>query len=71
MFMLSCFEKGMINLDKQLKRSQTLYIIEAALEYFIAIMVSGSFLATLTGALGIPDSITGILSSVIALGCLF
>ena len=58
-------------MEKQLKRSQTLYIIEAALEYFIAILVGGSFLATLTGALGIPDSITGILSSIISLGCLF
>jgi len=55
----------------QMKRSQTLYIIEAALEYLISILVTGSFLATLTGALGFSDSLTGILSSMISLGCLF
>ena len=54
-----------------MKRGQTLYVIEAALEYLIAILASGSFLATLTRELGMSDSLTGILSSVISLGCLF
>lgn len=54
-----------------LQRSQKLYIIEAALEYLISILVTGSFLATLTRELGFSDSLTGILSSVISLGCLF
>ena len=53
------------------ERSRLLYIIQAALEYLIAILVAGSFLATLTAELGISDSLTGILSSIIALGCLF
>lgn len=48
-----------------------MYICEAALEYLIAILVSGSFLATLTKSLGMSDSLTGVLSSVISLGCLF
>ena len=52
-------------------RNQTLYIIEAALEYLISILVSGSYLATLTKELGFSDSLTGILSSIISLGCLF
>ena len=51
--------------------SRAMYIIEAALEYFISILVAGSFLATLTKELGFSDSLTGILSSVISLGCLF
>ena len=34
-------------------------------------LVAGSFLATLTRELGFSDSLTGILSSVISLGCLF
>lgn len=55
----------------EMKRGRLLYIAEAALEYLIAILVSGSFLATLTKHLGMSDSLTGILSSVITLGCLF
>lgn len=58
-------------MENKVKKSQMLYIIEAALEYFVAILVSGSFLATLTGALGLSDGLTGILSSIISLGCLF
>lgn len=54
-----------------LKRSRLMYICEAALEYLISILVSGSFLATLTKSLGMSDSLTGVLSSVISLGCLF
>ena len=46
-------------------------IIEAALEYFISILVSGAYLARITGALGFSDSLTGVLSSFISLGCLF
>ena len=54
-----------------LERSRFMYIFEAALEYLISILVTGSFLATITKELGISDSLTGILSSVISLGCLF
>lgn len=47
------------------------YIIEAALEYFISIMVSGAYLARITGSLGFSDSLTGVLSSFVSLGCVF
>lgn len=47
------------------------YTIEAALEYLISILVTGSFLATLTAQIGLSDSLTGILSAIISLGCLF
>lgn len=57
--------------DKQIKQSGDLYIVEAALEYFIAILVSGSFLATITTKLGFSDAQTGILSSIISLGYVF
>lgn len=57
--------------DNSLERSRRLYIIEAALEYLIAILVSGSFFTTLTKDLGFSDSTVGILSSIISLGCLF
>lgn len=53
------------------KRGQLMYILEAGLEYLISILVAGSYLATLTKELGFSDSLTGILSSVISLGCLF
>lgn len=57
--------------SKGVKRGQFMYICEAALEYLISILVTGSFLATLTGELGFSDSLTGILSSIISLGCVF
>lgn len=52
-------------------RSRTLYIAEATLEYLISLLVHGSYLAILTQSLGISDSLTGIISSFISLGCLF
>lgn len=62
----------MLNNDLALlRRSRLMYIFEAALEYLISILVTGSFLATITKELGVSDSLTGILSSVISLGCLF
>lgn len=48
-----------------------MYIIEAGLEYLISILVADMYLASLTKELGISDSVTGILSSIISLGCLF
>ncbi len=60
----------MIN-ETSIAKSRTFYILEAALEYFISILVAGSYLATLTSHLGMSDSLTGILSSFISLGCLF
>lgn len=52
-------------------RAKQMYIWQAAFEHLIALLVSGSFFATLTKELGFSDSVTGILSSVISLGCLF
>lgn len=57
--------------QKLLKRSRIMYIAEAAFEYFISILVTGSFLATVTKELGVSDGLTGILSAIISLGCLF
>ncbi len=53
------------------KFSRLLYIIEAALEYFVSIGVGGVYLATITNHIGISDSVTGILSSFVSLGCGF
>lgn len=57
--------------ETALKRGRLMYVFEATLEYLISILVASSFLATLTKELGMSDSLTGILSSVISLGCLF
>lgn len=53
------------------KTSRVLYVIEAALEYFITIMVGGAYLARLAVELDIPDNVTGILSSFVTLACCF
>lgn len=54
-----------------LKRNCQLYIFQAMFEYLIIIIISGSFLATITRELGISDSLTGILSAVTSMGGLF
>ncbi len=48
-----------------------MYVIEAALEYFISLMVTSAYLARITASLGFSDSLTGVLSSFVSLGCLF
>ena len=58
-------------LRDEYKTSRILYIIEAALEYFIAIAVGSVYLAKITGYIGISDSVTGILTSFVSLGCGF
>ena len=57
--------------ESDLKRSRAMYIIEAALEYLISLLVTGAFLATITKELGISDSLTAVLTAIAALGCLF
>lgn len=51
--------------------SRVLYIIEAALEYFVSIAVGGVYLANITKAIGISDAITGIITAFVSLGCGF
>lgn len=57
--------------EYKIKTGRVMYIFEAAFEYLISILVTGSFLATVTKELGFSDSLTGIVSSVISLGCIF
>ena len=56
---------------RALRRNQRIYIVQAAAEYHICLLMTGSFLAALTAALGMSDALTGVLSSVISLGCVF
>ena len=53
------------------RASRIWHIVEAALEYFISILVTGAYLARITGSLGFSDSLTGILSAFVSLGCVF
>ncbi len=57
--------------EGQFKRSRLLYIFFCAVEYLIALAVSGSFLAKLTTEIGMSDGMTGIISAVASLGGLF
>ena len=50
------------------KKSRLFYIIEAAVEYFLATFVAGAYLAKMTGAIGMSDGLTGIITSFVSLG---
>ena len=58
-------------MEKAYKRSRVMYIIEAALEYLISIFFANELLPELTKSLGISDGVTGIISAIISLGCVF
>ena len=53
------------------KTSRFLYILEATFEYFISLLVTGAYLAKVTAAIGMNDTMTGILTSFVSLGCGF
>ena len=57
--------------SKKYAFSRFLYIVEAALEYFVSIAVGTVYLAKITASVGMPDSITGILTAFVSLGCGF
>ena len=53
------------------RNSRIFYCIEAALEYFIAIMVGETYLAKIAGELGASDALTGVLYAFVSLGSAF
>ena len=53
------------------KKGQILYIIEATLEYFISIVVSGAYLAKVTTLIGMSQGLTGICTAFVSLGAGF
>ena len=59
------------NKTDKYKAGRVLYCIEAALEYFIAIMVGETYLAKIASELGASDALTGVLYSFVSLGCAF
>ena len=54
--------------EKQLKKNRNAYIVEAALEYFIALLTSGTFLTAILINIGVSDSVAGIVTSFASLG---
>ena len=57
--------------DKAFKRSRGAAVSTAALEYFVAILVSDAFLAKLLTNIGMSDALIGIVSSLISFSFLF
>lgn len=56
--------------SRDYKRSRRAYTCECMFEYFIFILVSGQFLTILLKHLGVPDSLNGIIQSIISLAFL-
>ncbi len=56
---------------KKYKRSRFLYLLEAALEYFIALMLSGAYIAKVATSIGISDSMVGVITAITSLGGAF
>ena len=50
------------------KKSRFFYVFEAAVEYFLATFVAGTYLAKMTTSIGMSDSLTGIISAFVSLG---
>lgn len=54
--------------NDEYRASRILYIIQAAVEYFIATLAGGAYLAKITTSIGIPDDVTAILTATVSLG---
>lgn len=50
-------------------RTRRAYIIEALLEYLIALLVADAFLAAILKQVGVSDAVTGIVSSFLSFAC--
>lgn len=57
--------------SKEYKRSRWAYTFECMFEYFVTLMVGGSFLAKLLTSLGFDSGTTGLISSLVSLAFLF
>ncbi|MBQ7387063.1 MAG: MFS transporter [Clostridia bacterium] len=55
----------------QYKRDRILYIIEATVEYFIAILTSGAYMTKVALNIGMSDTMVALLSSALTFTCAF
>lgn len=60
-----------ISLSAEKRRARLLYVLEAAFEYFISLLVSGAYIAKIAVFIGMSDSLAGVLTSFVSLGCAF
>lgn len=56
---------------REYRKTRVLYIIEAMLEYFVNILMSGAYIAKVASTLGMSDSTVGIVVSLANLGAAF
>jgi len=49
--------------EKRIRNNQLSYIIQAALEYFVSLLVSGAFLASILKNIGVSDAVTGVVTT--------
>ena len=58
-------------LQKKKERSQRFFIAEAAVEYFIALCVTSTFLTIILEEMKVPTAYQGVISSIASLSCVF
>ena len=61
--------KDIQNLEAVRRRSRLFYIIEAALEYFISICVTSTFLTAILNEMNVSTAYQGVISSIASLAC--
>ena len=61
-------ENGNLIKKDRYKVSRILYIIQTAVEYFIAALAEGAYIAKIATTIGIPDDVTAILTATVSLG---
>lgn len=54
--------------EKRLRANRGAYTVEAALEYFISILITGAFLAAILKNIGVSDSVTGTVTALSSFG---
>ena len=57
--------------QKKKERSQRFFIAEAAVEYFIALCVTSTFLTIILEEMKVPTAYQGVISSIASLSCVF
>lgn len=57
--------------ERKYKRTRFLYIIEAALEYFFSLLLTGAYIAKVASTIGMSDATVGIVAQMSSLGCVF
>ena len=57
--------------SKEYKKSRFAYKMECTFEYFVALLITDAYLSSLLTAIGMPDSMVGIVSSIGSLAFCF